>query len=73
VFGVSQVTRYRSVSVMCVSAICAVKFHVLQPGKETGMRLNLEDDGGDITIPGHKRSDECVWDTKLFCAWSKTF
>jgi len=52
----SQVTRYWPSSVMCVSAICSFKFRVLPPGREKGMRFNLEDDGGDISTPGDKRS-----------------
>jgi hypothetical protein len=64
----SQVTGYWPGSVMCVSAICSPKFHVLQPGRERGMRLNLEDDGGDITTPDDKRCG-----VTLFCASSRTF
>jgi hypothetical protein len=40
VLRVSQVTRYWTRSVMCVSATCSVEFRVLQPRREKGMTLN---------------------------------
>lgn len=72
VFRASQVTYWPD-SVMCVSETCSVTFQVLQPGREKGMQLNLEDDRTDSTTPGYKRSDECVFGVNLFCASSKTF
>jgi hypothetical protein len=59
---------------MCLSAICSDKFQVLQPGREEGMRLNIEDAGDDITTPGDKRSDERVGsDNRLFYVSLETF
>jgi len=41
VFRVSQVTRYCPDSVMCVFAVCLVKFQVLQAGEKNGIRLKI--------------------------------
>jgi hypothetical protein len=59
---------------MRLSAISSVKFQVLQPGREKGMKLNLEDARDDITTPGDKRSDERVGgDNLLFYVSLETF